>query len=455
MDELTKMRLKANKLLTRMKEIAGTTGILTKEIMIEGEGLASELRELKIRIEGRMLDKEFTEDSFGDDLPYDPATDLRNDPRDVDKHGEPILNRHESSREYKPFELRAPGEKKDYRSLFGEGDYQWRDKDTKFFEAVFGGRYHPDLVKRSMNEGVGSDGGWLIPVEYSEKIHAVSLENELVMPRAFVQPMTSNEVKIPGMEIGDHSSNLFGGFTASYKAEAATLSEANPKARLMTLQALKLTGFLRFSNELLSDTPNGESQIIDICGKGLGWYRDKAFLKGSGSGEPLGLMNANCVVEVDPEVGQTSGITYTNLTTMLSRLYAGSFQNSIFICHQSTIPSLLGLTIPCGTGGSHYPVLTEGKDGQFKMLTRPVIFTEKTETLNTKGDLMLCDFSQYVCGLRAGMRIDTSPHLYFATDETAARLIERHSGQPLWDEALTLQDGSTTVSPFVVLGTRS
>lgn len=29
------------------------------------------------------------------------------------------------------------------------------------------------------------------------------------------------------------------------------------------------------------------------------------------------------------------------------------------------------------------------------------------------------------------------------------------TGQPLWDEAMTLEDGSTTVSPFVVLEERS
>ena len=83
-----------------------------------------------------------------------------------------------------------------------------------------------------------------------------------------------------------------------------------------------------------------------------------------------------------------------------------------------------------GTSGSHIPVLSES-DGTFKMLTRPCIFTEKTEPLGTKGDLMLCDFSQYVIGLRAGMRFDVSQHAFFSTDEFSARLIERHDVQPV------------------------
>jgi HK97 family phage major capsid protein len=68
---------------------------------------------------------------------------------------------------------------------------------------------------------------------------------------------------------------------------------------------------------------------------------------------------------------------------------------------------------------------------------------------------MLADFSQYVVGLRSDMRFDTSIHVAFETDEILSRIIERHDGQPLWDSSLTLEDGTTTVSPFVVLAERA
>lgn len=349
--------------------------------------------------------------------------------------------------------LIPPGGRKDYRSLHGNGGLQWTDKETSFFGAVFSGRHHPGLIN-AMGETVPSDGGFLIPSETASKIHAVSLENELVMPRCYVQPMKSNECKVPGMVIGDHSTALFGGFTASYTAEAGTINEADPKARSMTLTGKKLTGMIRFSSELAADTTGGFQQIIDICGKGLGWYRDKSFLKGSGAGEPLGILNSNCLITVDADLGQDPAtVTYNNICNMVGRLFAGSFSNSVWVVHQSAIPQLLALTIPVGTGGSYVPVLKENGTG-WSLMTRPVIFTEKTEPLGTKGDIMLCDFSQYVVGLREGMRFDTSIHAHFTTDEILARLIERHDGMPLWDSALTLADGSTTVSPFVTLAAR-
>jgi hypothetical protein len=56
--------------------------------------------------------------------------------------------------------------------------------------------------------------------------------------------------------------------------------------------------------------------------------------------------------------------------------------------------------------------------------------------------------------LRGGMRFDTSIAPGFKEDQVFSRIIERHDGQPLWSEALTLEDGVTTVSPFVALEAR-
>lgn len=355
------------------------------------------------------------------------------------------------------FELKGPGDKKDWYSLFGNrAGFHWEDKETNFFSAIFSGRHHPGLFRASMVESVPADGGFLVPAEQAARIHAVSLENEIVQPRCYVQPMLSNSIKIPAMEIGNHSTALFGGFTASYTAEAGTIDEHNPKSRAMELNAKKLTGLIRFSSELNADAPGGMNQIEVLCGKGLAWYRDKAFLKGTGAGQPLGILNAGCLVSVGKESGQKAdSIVYENLTKMMSRMFAGSFLNSAWICHQTTIPQLLTLSLAIGTGGSVIPVMTRGTTGQFEILTRPVLFTEKTSPLGDLGDILLADLSQYVVGLRSEMRFDTSIHVAFTTDELLSRIIERHDGQPLWDKALTLADGTTTVSPFVVLAERA
>jgi len=359
-----------------------------------------------------------------------------------------------TNRNLGPGEPRGPNDDKSYRSLFGKntGAPKWKDESVGFFGAVHSGRHHPDLQARAMTEGLPSGGGYLVPSEYAQEIHSVALESEIVQPRANVVPMTSNEKHLPGLKIGDHSSILFGGFIAYYKDEESSLTEADPKTRDVLLRAQKLTGLIKYSSELAEDTPNFEEQIRAACGKGLGWYRDKAFLKGLGAGEPLGVKNADCLIEVAKTGAQTADtLTYLNLANMFARLWSGSFKSAVWVAHPTTIPQLLQLEV--GTGNTHYPVLTES-NGNWQMLTRPCIFTEKMEVLGDKFDILLADFSQYLVGMRSGMRYDVSPHVAFQTDMLYGRLIERHDGMCLWSEALTLEDGSTTVSPFITLAER-
>jgi len=352
-----------------------------------------------------------------------------------------------------------PVEGRDYRSLFCRGDNTSLDTGNfrsagEFFSVVVSRRFDPRLQERGLTVGTPSDGGILVPPEYSAMLHNVALESEIVLPRCTVEPMFSNEKKIGATEIGNHSSHLFGGMIAYWKGEGSTLTESTPKIREMTLQAKKLTALFKFSNEWAADAPNGEAKLVSLAGGGLGWWRDSAFLTGTGAGQPLGILNSDCLIVADKEPEQAANtLIYDNLASMLGRLHPASFSRSVWVCHVSTVPQLLKLSIDVGTGGSAYPALSES-NGTWKLLTRPVIFTEKTETLGSQGDILLADFSQYVAGLRQDIRFDVSKDYAFASDESYGRLIARVDGQPLWDEALTLKDGSTTVSPFVTLEAR-
>lgn len=362
------------------------------------------------------------------------------------------------------YALKRPGDVKNYAALFGKDAPKanaWADKQQGFFHSAFSasrdGITNPALqqtIQNAMTEGLPSGGGFLVPGETSDLIHTVSLENEIITPRCFVQPMRRDEITIPAMEIGNHSTSLYGGFTATYTPEAGTMTDNNPKARAMELKSKKMTGFLRISRELFDDVDNFEAQVIQICGKGLAWYRDYFFLNGTGAGEPQGILNSPCLIVVAKEAGQAADcVVYENLMNMEARMYPAGLTNAVWICHQTLWTQLRAMEFAVGTGGTMVKAL-ERKGDQFYLLDRPCYFTEKLNPLGDQGDIVLADLSQYVVGLRMGMQIDMSKHVYFTTDELAARLIERHDGQSLWNEALTLKDGSTTVSPFVTLAER-
>ena len=168
----------------------------------------------------------------------------------------------------------------------------------------------------------------------------------------------------------------------------------------------------------------------------------------------MGVLNSACLITVTQETGQAAAtILYENLAKMFARMLPESRQRAVWVVNNTAIPQLLTLTIPVGTAGSVVPVLSE-RDGQFTMLTRPVVFTEKLPALGTVGDVILADFSSYAIGLRTQISLMISPHVRFTTDELSFRLRVRMDGQPLLSSPITPVNGDT-LSPFVTLETRS
>ena len=86
---------------------------------------------------------------------------------------------------------------------------------------------------------------------------------------------------------------------------------------------------------------------------------------------------------------------------------------------------------------------------------RPVIPVEYCETLGTTGDIILADLKAYASGVNGGVDAAMSIHLRFDYNESCFRFITQVDGQPWLASAITPYKGSNTLSPFVVLATRS
>lgn len=146
-------------------------------------------------------------------------------------------------------------------------------------------------------------------------------------------------------------------------------------------------------------------------------------------------------------------IVAENVVKMASRMPVASRRNGVWLVHPDAEPQLPLMTIgdqPVFTGPGGF------RDDPFgRLLVRPVIPHQVAETLGDVGDLMFCDFTQYLTAVKAsGLRSETSIHLWFDQDMTAFRFIIRVAGMPWWSEVTTSRDGNFTQSPFVVLAAR-
>ena len=350
---------------------------------------------------------------------------------------------------------------KTYRGLFygdqgaslSNGDFE---NFGEFVEILSSGRYDPRLkgTARAMTEGVPSEGGFLVPEEYSAELLDAALESEIVRPRATVYKMERQTRKVPAWDGFDHTSNLFGGFSGSWLAEGGSASRKNAKLRQIQLTAKKLGIYTQASRELVEDGMSYDEQITGAMTQAIGWFLDYAFLQGTGAGMPLGVLNGPALVTVSKETGQpASTFLYENVTKMMARLHPSAFRGAVWAANQTVLPQLMEMSLSVGTGGAPIKAVEE-RNGHFYLLGKELVFTEKLPTLGSKGDVLLADFSKYVIGMRQEVVLDRSNAPGWTEDMQDFRVILRADGMDSWSQAVTPKNGDS-VSWCVVLQART
>jgi HK97 family phage major capsid protein len=343
-----------------------------------------------------------------------------------------------------------------FREMFPEiGASLGEWKSPGEFLTVIGQGLSDPRLQASMSTGEGSAGGYSVPPGILGPWLDQALESEIVRSRATVWPMTTNERIVPAWDIMDRSGNDLAGFEIQWTPELGTIDLQTGKVRKIKLKAKKGAILAEASEELRADGLDFDQQMNAIMVKALSYGMDRSFMFGTGAGQPLGAYVSPARVVVAKEGGQGAAtIIYDNLVKMFSRMLPSSVANTVWVAHPSTIPKLATLSVAVGVGGAPIPVMTESS-GKFVILTRPVIFTEKAPVLGTEGDIALMDWTQYTVGIRSDVQIDRSAHVGFARDAMTYRLKVRLDGQPNITAPYQPPNSAPTLSPFVVLATRS
>jgi HK97 family phage major capsid protein len=173
------------------------------------------------------------------------------------------------------------------------------------------------------------------------------------------------------------------------------------------------------------------------------------LLQGNGVGKPTGMLNAGARINVNR--ANANQVQFADVSTMWSKLLPVSWGKAVWAFSPSVVPQLLQLKD--GANRAIFISIDQGitKTPTWSLLGRPAFPTEKLPALGTNGDLMLIDPSFYVIGDRMSVEIAASEHVNFLKNQLTWRVVERLDGQPWLDKPVTLQDGSTQVSPFVAL----
>lgn len=324
--------------------------------------------------------------------------------------------------------------------------------------------YSQETVQKAatgMGELVGSDGGFLVPPQFSTKILERVYKNNELLSRTDNYPVTSNSMVFPrNNESSRANGSRWGGVRAYWVQEGSTITASSPTFGRAQLTLHKLACLARVTDELLADYGALGAYLNRVFPDEINFVTGDALVNGTGAGQPLGMLNAPCTVSVAKETGQASAtVVPQNIVKMWARLFRGmaTGENSgaVWFINQDVNPQLQLMTLGIGTAGIATYMPPGGLSGKpyATLMGAPIVEIEWCQTLGTVGDIILADMSQMI-SISKSVDAAQSMHLYFATDETAFRVVFRLDAQPWWASALTPFKGSNTQSCFVSLATR-
>ncbi len=306
---------------------------------------------------------------------------------------------------------------------------------------------------KDMSGTTGAGGGFLIPAEFQATLMSKVGEVSIVRSRATVIPMRRRQLDVPVLDQTGTTAgqpHWFGGLRFYWAEEASEKTESDAKFKQISLVAHKLIGYTRASDELMDDSAISLEAFfsgpLGFAG-GIAWMEDYAFLRGTGAGQPLGVINAGCTIVEGRQAANQVNID--DIIDMLEHFLPGG--NGLWIASQSVLPSIYALNGPAGNAS--YVWIPNARDkAPGTLFGYPLVFSEKPPALGTQGDIGIYDLSYYLVGDRQNTTVESTKFDRWQYDQTSWRVVHRVDGQPWLSTWFTLQDGASTVSPFVILG---
>ena len=338
---------------------------------------------------------------------------------------------------------------------------QQGDVSKDFANASMKGVYAAAGTGHTM-DGAPSDGGFLLQSETSIDLLTHGFNNGEVTRRCAKRTITgSDSLEIIGIDETSRADGSRGGGIRVYTdAELDEITSSMTKFAKIKIEPERLTGLCFVSDKMLKNVAFLGQELTGLFREEFLFKVQDLIVNGVGAGQALGIVNADCLISIAAEAGQAADtILAENVLKMYERFSpSGSGDALCWIANRNTFFQLYTMTYDIGTGGEmarlYIPPSMPGGTGS--MLGYPVIFVEQAPSIGDVGDLILCDFSQYVCADYGTVDEASSIHLKFDYGQTTLRFTYYFDGQPRWVSAVTpyKSSGSDTVGPFIAIAAR-
>ena len=314
-----------------------------------------------------------------------------------------------------------------------------------------------------MNEAALADGGALVPTQYADQLYRDVLTESVLFDKARKYPISlGNSLFIPVRQINTLGvTAATGGSLGSWlNADGVTITPQKPVYNRVQMTLNRWGTLLPVTDELLQDNNVALSNFIfDEGGMALAWDLNEAMVRGTGLGQPQGILGSGAMVTVAALDGATPTIEYSDLVNMKNALYTiipGNTGSCVWLAHPDCESQFL--TLQDGAGRNiYYAAGTLQNQPKAMLFGIPVEYSYHCNALGVQGDIILADMRQYFVSTRVNGGIETamSMHLYFSAAEVAYRILYRIDGKTARQAPMALPHTNQSRSGFVTLSTRS
>ena len=258
---------------------------------------------------------------------------------------------------------------------------------------------------KDLSPEVGASGGYLVPPDFETTLLQLAAANNVVMSKVRTIPVKTDSGRWPALDqyvaptAGAGDTAFAGGVKAATTAAGATLSKTEPTFDMLDWRLHKIGGYTVVDNELIDDSPTSvEALLTGLFAVAVGAKTERHILRGTGVGEPLGILNAASLVTATAANAGT--FAWTDVATMWSRFHSAG-GTPVWLIHPSIWPDILNMSI----GGSNLAVWTanmQGGPGQ-TLNGYQILTGEHLPQANSAGSTMLLDIGAYLLFQRSGL----------------------------------------------------
>lgn len=246
-----------------------------------------------------------------------------------------------------------------------------------------------------------ANGGYLVPPEFGSEILKLLTEMSPLRQYASVQTVTGSDITFP---------TLLSGVNAFWTEEGGNMTASEPTFGQVKIANHELSSFYVASNKVLEDNAYDLEAVMNReLAEGFAKVEGLAFVKGTGTGQPRGLMTATGIAEV--KTGVAANFPASNpmdvLITMQHAIPSFHARSAVWLMNRNTLATIRKFKDAQG----QY-LVTDPKDGGvLRLLGNPIVeMPDMDDVAAGTAPIMFGDMSGYRIFDRVDLSILRDPY---------------------------------------------